>query len=186
MLLVSFALLVASHLAVPTPSTAQNADEPEQSIAQSAKDEVAEQIDDVAKKVDQDERAKSAKESIIGKIYEAAEYLSFPAFYWIAFALMTAGLVSFLGQLVLGKLIMLAQFHFSLTEVLSDLLGLLISAVGLVMVTQAATENSNFTESPFMVLSATAVGVFFGLVFYIRGQTQEFRELREVRRKKKP
>jgi len=180
------AVLVASQHALPTQAAAQNADDSAESISQSAKEKVTEQIEDIAEKVDKDEQAQTAKESILKPIYDAAEYMAFPAFHWVAFALMVAGVVSFLGQLVLGKLIMLMQFHFSLTEILSDLLGLLISVVGLVMVTQAATENSNFTESPFMVLSATAVGVFFGLVFYIRGQTQELRELREIRRKKKP
>jgi hypothetical protein len=52
-------------------------------------------------------------------------------------------------------------------------LGLAVSLIGLVLTTQAATENSNFTASAFAVISSTCVGVIAGLVFYIWGQRQE-------------
>jgi hypothetical protein len=146
---------------------------------------VGQKIDDVAERVNQYPAAQEASKNILKSIYDVAEYLSFSSFHWIAFALMVAGLVSFALQLVLGKLFALLQFHFSPIEIMSDGLGFLISAIGLVLTTQAATENSNFTESPALVLSAVVVGVLLGLVFYVRGQTQEFREAREVRRRRK-
>lgn len=141
-------------------------------------------LGEIAKRVDQDPTAQQATKSILAPIYEIAEYLSFAGFHWVAFLLMVAGLVSYGLQLILGKLIALMQFHFSPVEILSDGLGFLISAVGLVLTTQAATENSTFTQSPAAVLSSAAVGIVLGLVFYVRGQTQEFREAREVRRRR--
>ena len=154
--------------------------------SEAVQDQLQRKIDEVAGKVDENETAQKARTNILGWIYDAAEYLSFSWFHWVAFALMVAGLVSFALQLVVGKLIMLFQFHFNLTEILSDGLGFLISAIGLILVTQAATDKSNFTESPAWVLSAAAVGLLLGLVFFIRGQTQEYREGREVRRRQKP
>ena len=154
-------------------------------IKEITKDALAGKIDDAAESVNENETAQLASKNILQPIYDAAEYLAHPWFHWVAFAMMVAGLVSFTLQLVLGKLLMLMQFHFSLTEVLADGLGFAISAIGLILTTQAATENSTFTTSPAMVLSAAAVGVFFGLIFYVRGQTQEFREARELRRRKK-
>ena len=85
----------------------------------------------------------------------------------------TTGVVSFALQLVLAKLIVLSKLGLSLTEILSDALGFAISVVGLVLTTQAATENSRFTASPFAVLSATAAGVVVGFIFYLWGQSQE-------------
>ena len=58
-------------------------------------------------------------------------------------------------------------------EILTDGLGLVVSLVGLVLTTQAATENSSFTSSASAVLSAAAVGAIAGFVFYLRGQRQE-------------
>jgi hypothetical protein len=74
---------------------------------------------------------------------------------------------------VLAKLVVLTRFGFSLTEILSDALGLAISLVGLVLTTQAAAENSSFTSSPFAVLSASLVGFIAGFVFYWWGQKHE-------------
>lgn len=153
--------------------------------SESAEQKLDNAIEGIAGKVNENETAQQARTSILGWIYDAAEYLSFSWFHWVAFALMVAGLVSFALQLVVGKLIMLFQFHFNLTEILSDGLGFVISAIGLILTTQAATDKSNFTESPALVLSAAGVGLLFGLVFYIRGQTQEYREAREVRRRQK-
>jgi hypothetical protein len=52
-------------------------------------------------------------------------------------------------------------------------LGLAVSLIGLVLTTQAAAENSNFTTSAFSVISSTCVGAIVGFVFYIWGQRQE-------------
>ncbi len=142
-----------------------------------------EQLDEITEQLDNNPAAQKARESLIGWIYRAAEYLSFPAFYWVAFASMIAGLVSYGLQLVLGKLVMLIQFHFSLTEILSDGLGFVISALGLILTTRAAADHSEFISSPAQVLSAAVAGLLIGFVFYIRGQTQEYREAREIRRR---
>ena len=66
--------------------------------------------------------------------------------------------------------------------ILSDALGLAVSLIGLVLTTQAATENSNFTKSAFAVLSSAGVGVVAGIVFYWWGQRQEL-QAAEGRRK---
>ena len=106
-----------------------------------------------------------------------AEFVAKPAVHWVAFAVMVTGVVSFALQLVLAKLAVLLRFGLSLTEIFSDALGLVISLTGLVLTTQAAAENSNFTQSPAAVLSAAAVGVLAGLVFYWWGQSQEIQAL---------
>ena len=158
-------------------------DAPEQSNAEGT-DEIADKaadlaestkanVDEIADRVDGDERAIQAKNSILTPIYRLAESMSFSAFHWIAFALMVAGVISYALQLVLGKLVVLSKMGLSFSEVLSDTMGLLISLVGLVLTTQAATENSSFTQSAFAVLSATALGVAVGFVFYLWGQRQE-------------
>lgn len=138
-------------------------------IADSAK----ENVDELADRVDQDDRAIKAKNSILSPIYQLAEKMSFSAFHWVAFALMVSGVVSYALQLVLGKLVVLSRVGLSVTEILSDGLGLAISVVGLVLTTQAAAENSAFTESAFAVLSATLLGAVVGFVFYLWGQRQE-------------
>lgn len=144
-----------------------------QDVAKQAEEALRTNVAQVAQEVNRNERAHEASAEILKPIYRFAEYLSFPAFHWAAFAVMVTGVVSFALQLVLAKLVVLSRMSFSLTEVFSDALGLVISAVGLVLTTQAATENSSFTRSPAAVLSATAVGVLAGLVFYWWGQRQE-------------
>jgi hypothetical protein len=62
---------------------------------------------------------------------------------------------------------------FSLKEIVSDGVTLAISVFGLVLTTQAATENSTFTQHPAAVLSASAVGLIAGFILYRWGQTQE-------------
>ena len=64
---------------------------------------------------------------ILTPIYQLAEMFAFPAFHWIAFAVMVAGVVSFGLQLTLGKLVVLASSGFSPAEILSDVLGLVVS-----------------------------------------------------------
>ena len=99
--------------------------------------------------------------------------MAFSGSYAIAFGLTVTGVVSFALQLVLGKLVVLTRRGFSITEILSDLLGLVVSLVGLIFTTQAAAENSSFTASAFAVLSSTAVGAVAGIFFYLWGQRQE-------------
>lgn len=134
---------------------------------------VKEEVSKMAKQVDQDPRAKTAAAGILQPIYAIAEALAFPAFYWLAFALMAAGVVSYALQLVLGKLVVLTQMGLSVKEIASDAAGLAISIVGLVLTTQAATENSSFTQSPFAVISASVVGLVVGFILYLWGQSQE-------------
>jgi len=133
---------------------------------------------EIARQIDESQQAQRVSAGILQPIYEFAELLAFPAFHWAAFALMATGVVSFALQLVLGKLIVLTQLGFSLKEILSDVLGLAISLIGLVLTTQAAAENSTFTASPAAVLSASAVGAVAGFVFYLWGQQQELQAAR--------
>jgi hypothetical protein len=135
--------------------------------------EAVDKLDDVVSEVDRSPQAQDVKTNILAPIYSLAEAFSFPAFYWLAFAAMVTGVVSFALQLVLGKLVALSKFSMSPSEILSDALGLLISLIGLVLTTQAATENSTFTSSAFAVLSASIVGALLGIVFYVWGQRQE-------------
>ena len=121
-----------------------------------------------------------ASAGILDPIYRAAEFMAFPSFYWIAFALMVAGVVCFAGQLVFTKLFLLFKMNLNIKEVLGDALGLLISIVGLVLTTQAATQNSGFPENAIAVVSSTAVGAILGLVFYWWGQKQEFQAARKI------
>jgi hypothetical protein len=144
--------------------------------------QAADKIDGLAQKVDQDAKAQEVKAGILQPIYVLAERLAFPKFHWVAFAVMVTGVVSFALQLVLGKLVVLTRMGFSPSEILSDALGLAVSVVGLVLTTQAATENSDFTSSPFAVISATAVGVLAGFIFYVWGQRQELQAVEGRRR----
>lgn len=130
-------------------------------------------VEDVARQVDESAQAKEITAGILNPIYQVAEKLSFPMFHWVAFAVMVTGVVSYALQLVLAKLVVLLRMSISLSEILSDALGLVISIVGLVLTTQAAAQNSKFTQSPAAVLSAAAVGVIAGFVFYVWGQRQE-------------
>jgi len=160
----------APQKAAPAPpSTGDQWKQSEEKLAAQTKEEVAK----IAKTIDQDPRAKTAAAGILQPIYAVAESLAFPAFHWLAFALMSAGVVSFTLQLVLGKLVVLSRMGFSLKEIISDAVSLAISVFGLVLTTQAAAENSTFTQSPAAVISATVVGVVAGVVLYSWGQAQE-------------
>jgi hypothetical protein len=138
--------------------------------------------DPIMEQVDQSPQAQEVKTGILTPIYGLAESFAFPTFYWLAFAAMVTGVVSFALQLVLAKLAVLSKFSLSLTEILSDSLGLVVSLIGLVLTTQAATENSTFTESAFAVLSATATGALLGILFYVWGQRQELEAVEGRRR----
>ncbi|TWT49875.1 hypothetical protein KOR42_38270 [Thalassoglobus neptunius] len=156
-------------------------DQPADQPAEPAKDEFVdktldrakETVSELSEKIDEDERAQEFSAGVLKPIYTVAEALAFPAFHWLAFALMATGVVSFALQLVLGKLVVLANMGFSLKEILADALGLAISVIGLVLTTQAAAENSTFTASAAAVLSATITGIVLGFVFYLWGQSQE-------------
>ena len=150
-------------------STTETVKEETSKVLTDTKDSVGK----IARTVDQDQRAKEVSAGILTFIYKFAEQLSFPAFHWVAFAIMVAGVVSYTFQLVLGKLALLFRGSLNLAEILSDAMALVISAVGLVLTTQAAAENSTFTQSPAAVLSATAAGAIVGLIFYRWGQRQE-------------
>ncbi len=162
-----------SSVAQPDSSAAQ----PGSSEAQPGSS-VTEKVQEMEKTLNESETAKEISAGLLQPIYDLAQLMAFSWFYWSAFALMVAGLVSFALQLVLTKLILLTQMKLNIQEVLSDLLGLLISLAGLVLVTQAATQNSTFTSSPASVISAALVGVIVGFVFYIWGQRTEFRAAR--------
>jgi hypothetical protein len=178
--------LLAAFLAVALSAQAQNPAD-EEDVKEQAEQFVAgtrDRVERMAEDVDKSKQAQEASAGILKHIYLLAERLSFPAFHWIAFAVMVTGVVSFALQLVLAKLVVLSKLSLSLTEILSDALGLVISLTGLVLTTQAAAENSNFTQSPAAVLSATAVGVLVGFIFYLWGQSQEVRAVEGGRKKK--
>lgn len=159
--------------------------EPDDDLAEKAEQAAAssrETASAIVEAVDKNELAQEGSAGILSPIYRLAEAFSFPAFHWIAFALMVAGVVSFALQLTLGKLMVLARLSISITEILSDVLGLVVSLVGLVLTTQAAAENSSFTSSAAAVLSATAVGAITGFVLYLWGQRQELQAVAGRRR----
>jgi len=153
---------------------------PEPEIGDKAKDLASDaqtKVEELAETVDQNPMAQKAAEGVLGPIYKLAESLNFSAFHWLAFGFMSAGVVSFTLQLVLGKLALLFRGSLNLREILSDAVALVISAVGLVLTTQAAAENSTFTHSAAAVLSSAAFGVVLGFIMYRWGQAQEVNAL---------
>lgn len=151
-------------------------------VSKQIKDQVGEigsKVNELGKTIETVPAVQDASAGLLQPIYQAAEAIDFPSFYWVAFALMVAGVVSFAGQLLFSKLLLLMRMKLDVKEVLSDILGFLISAIGLILTTQAATQNSTFTESPFMVLSAAIVGALIGFVFYLWGQSTEFKAARK-------
>lgn len=159
----------------------------EESVNEKIKDqvgEIGEKVGEIGKSLDTVPVVKDVSAGILQPIYDAAKKMTetgdrFPAFYWIAFALMAAGVVSFAFQLVFTKFFLLFKMHLNIKEIMSDILGLFVSVVGLILTTQAATQNSKFSESPVMVISATVVGVVVGFIFYLWGQRQEFQAARK-------
>jgi hypothetical protein len=156
-----------------TPAGEQSTTEQVKKSTDKLKADTTAEVNKIADVVDHDPRAQKAAAGILQPIYSLAESLSFPAFHWVALALMSTGVVSFTLQLVLGKLVVLTRMGFSLKEIISDAVCLKISLVGLVLTTQAAAENSTFTQSAAAVLSASAVGLIFGFILYRWGQSQE-------------
>jgi len=178
---------------VPTESTESDttpgSDEKKPDVAEKAKElgaEVEAKVDEIAEKIDQNESAKEAAEGVLGPIYKLAESLNFSSFHWLAFGLMSAGVVSFALQLVLGKLVVLFKGSINLREIVSDAIGFVISTVGLVLTTQAAAENSTFTHSPAAVLSSAACGVVLGFMLYRWGQMQEVNAVAGLRAAQSP
>jgi hypothetical protein len=158
----------------PATAPAVESSPPElQDRAGQALEDAKRKAEQLAVDVDKSREAQQITAGILQPIYQLAEKLSFPMFHWLAFAVMATGVVSYALQLVLAKLVVLTRMGFSPAEILSDVLGLVISVMGLVLTTQAAAENSTFTQSPASVLSASAVGLVCGFVFYRWGQAQE-------------
>lgn len=157
-------------------TTASEANETLDKVTRQARDLAADtknKVDEIADTLDQSQTVQDASAGVLKPIYMLAESLSFPAFYWVTFALMTAGCISFAFQLVLGKVVVLANGSMNIREILSDSVGLIICLAGLVLTTQAATENSTFAQSPSSVLSSAAAGVVLGLFLYRWGQAEE-------------
>ena len=166
----SFLILIGFAMIGWAQETSQEA------TSQDITEKLQEHAQEIGQTLNESEKVKELSTGILDPIYQLADYMAFPTFYWVAFAIMVAGVVSFAFQLVLGKFFLLFKGSLNIKEILSDFLGLVISLVGLVLTTQAATQNSTFPESPSAVLSATIVGALLGLVFYWWGQKQEFRE----------
>lgn len=155
----------APATAEPAPAAPTGADQ--------ALTDAQEKIEALRRELDQSQQAKQISAGLLEPIYRLAEQLAFPMFHWLAFAVMATGVISYALQLVIGKLVVLSRMGFSIAEILSDALGLIISLIGLVLTTQAAAENSTFTQSPASVLSAAVVGIVAGFIFYRWGQAQE-------------
>ena len=179
---IKMSLALAAVLVIADPVWSQEANGGLEEQAQSTLESARERADAVVEAVDTNTPAQEASAGILKPIYRLAEAFSFPAFHWIAFSVMVTGVVSFVLQLTLGKLVVLARRGFSPAEILSDALGLVVSLVGLVFTTQAAAENSSFTRSAAAVLSATAVGAIAGFVFYLWGQRQELQAVESRKR----
>ena len=141
---------------------------------------VPDKFQELEESLNQTQAVQDVSAGILEPIYLLAEYMAFPSFYWVAFALMVAGVVSFAGQLVFTKLLLLFKLNLNIKEILADALGLLVSLTGLVLTTQAATQNSTFPDNAVAVVSATAVGAVLGLVFYMWGQKIEFEAARQI------
>ena len=182
--------IVEPQVPASSPTDAPAVDEPKApDVTGKAKELAAEtqaKVGKLAEEFDQNQTAREASGGILGPIYVLAESLSFPAFHWLAFGFMAAGVVSFALQLVLGKLVVLFKGSINVREIISDLIGLIISAVGLVLSTQAAAENSSFTHSPAAVLSSAAFGVVVGVTLYAWGQAQEVNAVTGQRAKPTP
>jgi hypothetical protein len=171
-----------ASLLMLTPAWAQDAAPAEGGDVKSTAERTLADAQDTAaatvEAIDQNAQAQEIAGGVLAPIYQLAEAFSFPAFHWVAFCIMTVGVVSFALQLTLGKLVVLTRGGFSLSEILSDSVGLIVSLVGLVLTTQAATQNSTFTQSSFSVLSSAGVGVVLGFIFYVWGQRTELQATR--------
>ena len=138
----------------------------------------SEKLKELSDSLNQTQAVQDVSAGILEPIYSLAQYMAIPSFYWMAFSLMFAGVVSFAGQLVFTKFFLLFKMSLNFKEILGDLLGLVVSLIGLVLTTQAATQNSSSPENSVAVVSATGVGILLGLMFYLWGQSQEFKAAR--------
>lgn len=170
---IKMSLALAAVLVIAGPGWSPEANGGLEEQAPPTLESARERADAIVEAVDTNKPAQEVSAGILKPIYRLAEAFSFSAFHWIAFSVMVTGVVSYVLQLTLGKLVVLAKRGFSPAEILSDALGLMVSLVGLVLTTQAAAENSSFARSAAAVLSATAVGAIAGFVFYLWGQRQE-------------
>ena len=78
-----------------------------QKSAAQVSEKISEGAQEIGDKLNQSSTVKEASASLLKPIYQLAQYMAHPWFYWIAFALMVAGVVSFAGQIVLTKLLLL-------------------------------------------------------------------------------
>lgn len=173
--------------AVTEPVAQQTTGSQPAEVIEKVKDTVAEtavivkgKAQEIGATLDESQTVHDVSQSILNPIYQAAETLGqYPVFYWCAFTLMVAGAVSFFLQLVLTKFFLLFKAHLNIKEILMDFAGLFVSVIGIVLTTQAASENAaSFVNSPSAVLSAVGLGGIMGLMFYIWGQRQEFQAAR--------
>jgi len=135
--------------------------------------DATERVGELTDTLDQNRTVQDVSTGLLHPIYVAAKAIAFPTFHWLAFALMAAGVVSYTFQLVLGKLVVLTKGSINIREIISDFVSLMISTIGLILTTQAATESSSFPNSPTAVLSSALVGAIVGLVLYRWDQAEE-------------
>jgi hypothetical protein len=163
----------ATHAAEQVGAAASHAVERAGEMTQQAVQQTKAKAEELARELERNEKAQAARDGILGWIYRLAELMAFPAFHWLAFMLMIAGVVSWSGQVIIAKLVVGASSaSFDYRETISDSIVLAISLIGLVLTTQAAA-SSGFTSSTVAVLSATAVGAVLGLILYWWGQALE-------------
>jgi len=182
LLLTSFLLLQGSFAVI-----AQE-DSPGDTVEVPAAEEtptIGGQVTDMTESLDQNQRIRNASTRLLQPIYDASKFTTSQRFYWIAFALTSAGVISYSLQLVLSKLLLLTKGSINLREILSDGVGFAVSAIGLILVTQAATDHESFADSPTSVLSAASVGILAGLILYRWNQREEVNALRGRRKKKR-
>lgn len=165
-------VVVKRNAVIPAATDSETFKKAKQSASGLVSDAKA-RVGDFADTLDQNRTVQDVSTSILNPIYVAAESIAFSTFHGIAFALMVAGVVSYAFQLVFGKLVVLTYGRINIREIISDSVGLLISGIGLILTTQAATENSTFPDSPSGVLSAAAVGAVLGFILYRWNQAEE-------------
>ena len=92
-------LALAAVLAIAGAVWSQEPDSNIEDKAQQTLESARETAGAVAAVVDKNVQAQEVSAGILKPIYQMAESFSFPAFHWIAFALMVAGVISFALQL---------------------------------------------------------------------------------------
>ncbi len=148
-------------------------------------EDASRRVRDVARTLDRNETVQEASRGLLDPIYDFSLSTTSPEFYWAGFALTSAGIISYSLQLVLSKLLLLFRGSINLREIVSDAVGLAISAIGLILVTQAAIDHESFADSPSSVLSAASVGIVAGLILYRWNHREESDALHGRRRRKR-